>query len=472
MRTSVLDLARERTTVAAVSSTDRRPPAHTIAAELPVLLALAGPLVLTNAGNMLLGLVDVAVVGRIGEDAIAGAGLGNAIFFTAGLFGLGTLFGLDPLLSQALGAGEPKRARAVLTQGLWLAVLVSLPLAAIIALVAMVLPSLGQQESVALAARAYVIARLPSLLPFLALTAVRAYLQGIAQTRPLVWGVVLANVVNVPVAIALSFGWPAIGVPALGVRGAGLAASVATIVQLAVSMAPLRTLDRERGLDRVPRAIDRALLASAFRLGAPIGAQIVLEAGSFAVVAFLVGHFGRVPLGAHQIALTCVGCTFQVALGVAAATSVRVGSAVGHGDRRGARVAGITGVITGAVAMLAGAVLFGALPRLVARVLTDDARLVDAAVPFLLVAACFQISDGVQTVAQGALRGAGDTRVPLALNVLGHYVLGLPIGCALAYALAWSAVGLWWGLSVGLTAVAIAMTLRFVHVSAREITRV
>src|SRR5689334_3514617 len=115
---------------------DVHPPQRSMAAELPILVALAGPLVLTNAGNMLLGLVDVAVVGRLGEDAIAGAGLGNAIFFTAGLFGLGTLFGLDPLLSQALGAGEPAKARAVLTQGLWLALLVSIPLAAIIALVA------------------------------------------------------------------------------------------------------------------------------------------------------------------------------------------------------------------------------------------------------------------------------------------------------------------------------------------------
>jgi MATE family multidrug resistance protein len=436
------------------------------------LLALAGPLVLTNAGNMLLGLVDVAVVGRLGQDAIAGAGLGNAIFFTAALFGLGTLFGLDPLLSQALGAGEPRRARAVLTQGVWLAVIVSVPLAVIIAVVAIALPSLGQEEGVALAARAYVLARLPSLVPFLALTAVRAYLQGIGHTRPLVWGVVLANVVNGPIAIALSFGWPVIGLPALGVRGAGLAATVATIVQLAVSMAPLPTLDRERGLDRVSRGIDRALLTIAFRLGAPIGAQIVLEAGSFAIVAFLVGHFGRVPLGAHQIALTCVSCTFQVALGVAAATSVRVGSAVGHGDRRGARVAGLTGIVTGATGMLVGALVFGAVPRLVARAITDDDHLVDAAVPFLLVAACFQISDGVQTVAQGALRGAGDTRVPLALNVLGHYVIGLPIGCALAYTLAWNAVGLWWGLSAGLSAVAGVMTVRFVIVSAREIARV
>ncbi len=447
------------------------PPTRSVRAELPILLGLAMPLVLTNAGNMLLGLVDVGVVGRIGEDAIAGAGLGNAIFFTTGLFGLGVLLGLDPLLSQALGAGDPKRARGVLTQGAWLALLLSIPLAMIIALVAWALPWLGQEPGVAVAARAYVLARLPSLLPFLALTAVRAYLQAIGRSRSLVWGVLAANVVNLPVAIALSFGWRAIGLPALGVAGAGLAATIATLVQLFVSMAPLARIDRERGDAGHSRAIDRTLLFAAWRLGAPIGAQILLEAGSFALVAFLIGHFGRLPLGAHQIALSCVSCTFQIALGVAAATSVRVGSAVGHGDERGARIAGLTGIVTGATGMLFGAVIFGAMPRLVARALTDRPEIVDAAIPFLLVAACFQLSDGVQTVSQGALRGAGDTRLPLFLNVLGHYVIGLPIGLVLAYRVGLGAVGLWWGLSAGLTAVAIAMTLRFLRVSSRPIAR-
>ncbi|MFO0680899.1 MAG: MATE family efflux transporter [Sandaracinus sp.] len=451
---------------------DARPPAHTIAGELPVLARMALPLVLTNAGNMLLGLVDVAVVGRLGDAAIAGAGLGNAIYFTAALFGLGTLFGLDPLLSQAIGAGDRRGARAVLTQGLWLAALLSVPLALVIALVAWALPWLGQEPEVAASARAYVLARLPSLLPFLGLTAMRAYLQALNASRALVVGVVLANVVNLPVAIALSFGVPAIGLPAMGVQGAGLAATVATVVQLAVALAPLRVLDRERGLSAMPRGLDRPALARAFRLGAPIGAQIVLEAGSFSIVAFLVGTFGRLPLGAHQIALTCVSCTFQIALGVSAATSVRVGSAVGQGDRLGARTAGVTGIVLGGAGMLAGAAIFGSVPRVVARALTDRPELVEAAVPFLIVAACFQLSDGVQTVSQGALRGAGDTRWPFLLNALGHYGIGLPIALALTYLLHLGAVGLWWGLSAGLTAVAVAMTVRFVRVSGRPIARV
>jgi MATE family multidrug resistance protein len=448
------------------------PVTHPVREELRGLLALAGPLVLTNAGNMLLSLVDVAVVGRLGEAAIAGAGLGNAVFFTTGLFGLGTLFGLDPLVSQALGAGEPRRARAVLTQGLWLAALVSIPIALVIVLVAAQLENLGQEADVAEMARAYMLARLPSLLPFLALTAVRSYLQALGHGRALLWGVLAANVINVPVAIGLSFGVRALGIPPLGVVGAGLAAGLATLVQLGVSAAPLRTLDRERGLSDLSARPDPVLLRRALGLGGPIGVQIVLEAGSFAIVAFLVGGFGRLPLGAHQLALSCVSCTFQIALGIAAATSVRVGNAVGRSDTAGARRAGLTGIAAGGGVMIAGAVLFSTVPRLIARGITDQIEIVDAAVPFLLVAAAFQLSDGVQTVAQGALRGAGDTRLPLTLNLLGHYVIGLPVGAWLAYHEGLGAVGLWWGLSAGLTAVAISMSARFVQISRREIARV
>ncbi len=439
--------------------------------ELPVLLGLAFPLILTNAGNMLLGLVDVAVCGRIGDTAIAGAGLGNAIFFTLSLFGLGTLFGLDPLLSQAVGAGEHKNARSIFTQGLWLALLIGIPIVLVCLAVALALPWLGQDPEVVVTARAYLHARLPSLFPFLALTASRSYLQAVGRARSLVMGVVAANVVNLPVAIALSFGVPAIGLPALGVTGAGLAAGIATLVQLGVSVAPLGMIERELGVRGAGRRPDAALLRRAFVLGGPIGAQIALEASSFAIVAFLIGGFGALPLGAHQVALAAVSCTFQIALGIGAATSVRVGRAIGQGNARATRVAGLSGIAAGGGVMAFGALLFSLAPRLVARAMTDREDLISTAIPFLLVAACFQLSDGVQTVAQGALRGAGDTRVPFFLNLIAHFVIGLPFGAFLAYGVGIGPVGLWWGLSAGLTAIAVLTTWRFVRISRRGIAR-
>lgn len=445
--------------------------AAAISAEARALAVAASPLVLTNLGNMLLGMVDVAVVGRLGQSALAGAGLGNAIFFNVALFGLGVLFGLDPLVAQALGAGERPKAARVFSSGVALALGLSVPLAIVILLLGHSVDQLGAPSDAVAPAREYVMARVFSLPPFLLLMTVRAYLQAHGRTRSLVVGVVAANVVNLPVAIVLTLGAPAVGVPGYGVVGAGLAATVATLVQLAVSAAPVRALFREdAGSDGRARPVAE-LARGVLRLGLPIGGQIALEAGSFSIAAFLVGRFGSAALAAHQIVLSYVSATFQIALGVGAATSVRVGRAVGAGDRAHARRAGLVGIAAGAGVMVLGAITFLWVPGALARTMTDVEGVVTTAISFFLVAACFQLSDGVQTVAQGALRGAGDTRGPFLINLAGHYGLGLPLGIALAWSAGLGAVGLWWGLSLGLTAVAALLTVRFLVLSSRPIAR-
>lgn len=450
------------------------PVAHSASEELRALLRTAAPLVLANLGNMALGLVDVAVVGRLGERSIAAAGLGNAVFFTTTLFGLGVLFGLDPLLGQAVGAGEHDRARKVLAAGLQLALLVGVPLALVIVLVAALLPASSIPADVVPLAQDFLVARMPSLVPFLALMATRAYLQATGNARSLVEGVVVANLVNLPLATALVLGVPAFGpfpaIDGLGVIGAGLAASLATLVQLAVSIRPV--LGDAAFRTRAAWGFDRALVTRAATLGAPIGAQVVAEAGSFSLVTFLVGGFGTRPLSAHQIALTLVSTTFQVALGVGAATSVRVSAAVGRGDREATRRAGLVGIATGTAWMIVGALLIFLMPRELARVLTSEPHVVEAAVPFLFVAGCFQLADGAQTVAQGALRGAGDTRFPLLVNLVGHWAVGVPLGATLAYALGGGPIALWWGLSAGLFAVAFLATARFVVLTRTTVARV
>jgi MATE family multidrug resistance protein len=213
--------------------------------------------------------------------------------------------------------------------------------------------------------------------------------------------------------------------------------------------------------------LDPALALRVLRVGAAIGAQFTIEAASFSLVTFLVGDFGATTLGGHHVALTLVSMTFQLALGVAAAASVRVGSAIGRGDAPAARRAGLVAIAAGGACMSGGALLFVAIPGYLARVMTDDDAVVYAAAPLVFVAGCFQLSDGVQTIAQGALRGAGDTRWPLAINVCGHYAIGLPLGAWLAWERGLGAAGLWWGLSAGLTVVAVLMTIRFLVLSAR-----
>jgi multidrug resistance protein, MATE family len=185
-----------------------------------------------------------------------------------------------------------------------------------------------------------------------------------------------------------------------------------------------------------------------------------------------MGNIGTRALAAHQVAITLASATFMIPVGIGAAASVRVGRAVGRADPPGTRLAGLVAIGTGCAFMVLAALAFLLAPRAIAGIITSELGVIDAVVPLLFVAAVFQLSDGVQAVAAGALRGAGDTRFALIANLCGHYLIGLPIGTLLAFRLGLGASGLWWGLSAGLTAVAIALTLRFVRLSSRPIQRV
>lgn len=426
---------------------------------------LAGPILVTQLGNMLLGVVDTAVVGRLSEPALGAVGLGSTVFFTVSVLGFGWMLALDPLIAQAVGAQEPERARRWLWQGVWVAVIGTVPLGLLLSGVAESVGSLGVPAEVSVQLGPYLYARLWGLCPFLLLAAMRAFLQAHEVTRPLVIGVVIANIINLPLTWALVFG--ELGLPRLGSEGAGFASAIATVVQLLVTAYAVRSLwSGRRWYAPAWNLVQRVL-----RLGSPIGLQLAAEVGSFAIVTVLMGSFGTRALGAHNVALVTISFTFQLAVAIGAAGSVRVGHAVGRQDTESARRAGLTAIAVGAATMLFGSVAFLTVPRQLARVLTDEPGVIEATVPLFMVAACFQLSDGVQSVAAGALRGAGDTRWPLVANLIGHYAVGLPLGGALAFGLGWGPVGLWWGLSAGLTAVAASLALRFWILSLGTIER-
>lgn len=437
-----------------------------VRAELSALARLAAPLLLTGLGHMLLGLVDTAIVGRLGEGPLGAVGLGNNLFFAVSVLGWGWMLALDPLIAQAAGAGEAEEARSVLWQGLWVAALGTLPLTALVLALVFEIERFGVPAETARDFGPYLAARGWGLLPFMLLAAFRSFLQGHEITRPLLVSVVVANVINAPLTWVLVFG--AGGVAGLGAEGAGWASTVATIVQAVVLGAAVRL---RWGDHRGFRPPEPGAVKKILRLGTPIGFQLVAEVGSFAIVGVLMSTLGTRALGAHQVALMLISTTFQVALALGAATATRVGHAIGRGSAEATRRSGLTGIAAGGAAMLFGAVFFLLTPDLLSRILTDDPRVIAAAAPLLAVAAAFQISDGVQAVAAGALRGAGDTRWPLVSNVVGHYLVGVPLGALLAFALGWGAVGLWWGLSAGLTAVAVALTVRFWVLSRGAVAR-
>lgn len=448
---------------------------HPLADEIRPLLRLALPLAVAQGGQALLGVVDTAVVGRAGALPLAGTGLGNVLFMALAVFGMGVMHGVDPLVSQAIGAGDMRRARGVLWQGMWLAGGLAALLAVPFLLAPHVLVPLGVEPPVAREASRYLLGRLPGLPFFLAFFAGRAYLQGLGSARPMVVATLVANVANVPLDVLLVFGgaelpaWtgPLRAVPAMGAAGAAIATSLVSGLQLAILARATASVGVPGG--PVPRRPEGGEIRAALRVGLPIGLHMGAEVGIFALVGFLAARLGAVPLAAHQIAISAASLTFTVAVGFGNAGSVRVGWAVGARDREGARRAGLAAFGAGAAFMSVAALVFFAFPSAIARLMTDDAAVVAAAAPLLKVAAIFQISDGVQGVGAGVLRGAGETRFTFLANMVGHWALGFPAAALLGFAAGLGVTGLWWGFVLGLSAVGAGLLVRFLKVSSREI---
>lgn len=445
-----------------------------IRAELRALVRLAVPLSLASAGQSLMGLVDAAVVGRAGAVPLAGVGLGALLFFAVSVLGMGTMMGLDPLVAQALGAGDARRARHFLWQGAWLALAIGTFLAVPLGFLPLLLEPLGIAPDVAAQASGYVLARLPGLPAFLFFFAARAYLQGVNAPRAVLLSAVLANVANLLLDFWLVFGgsslpaWtgPMRLVPPLGAVGSSIATTACTWLQAGFLAWAAGRVPVEGWFERRPVASEMRLAA---RVGLPIGLHMGAEVGVFALVGLMAGRLGAVAMAAHQVALAVASFSFNAAVGIGNAGSVRVGWAVGSRDTPAARRSGLVAFGAGAAFMSAWGLAFVVFPSAFARLMSDDPGVVAVATPLFRVAGIFQVSDGIQAIGAGVLRGAGDTRFTLWANLIGHWALGMPAALALGLLLGWGVTGLWWGLLIGLSAVAVALFLRFLRVSSREI---
>jgi MATE family multidrug resistance protein len=435
--------------------------------ELRAQLALAVPLAAQQMGLVLLGLVDTAMLGHYSSAALAGGGLGNSLVFLISCVGMGIVMGLDTLVPQAIGAGRAADTRWLLFDGLAVAVRVGLVLSVLVALSPLLLGVSGISEEITREADVFIWVRSPGVVLFLVQVTLRVFLQAHGVTRPLIVAVIVANLVNLLFVWLFVFGVPAIGLPAMGSGGAALATTVVQIATVVVYAMAARTVlaGIERG-PRPPRATARIL-----RVGLPVGLYLGAEVGVFAFANVIAARLGKLPGDGYQVALNLASMTFAAAVGVGAAASVRVGLAVGAGDHRLARARGRTSLVVGALIMSTGVLTFLIFPAQLARLFTDDPEVVAAAVPMLRIAAVFQLSDGAQAIAAGALRGAGDTRATFYANVVGHYGVGLPVSLGLTFGIGMGANGLWWGLTAGLTATAAVLTLRFWRITSRPIAR-
>jgi MATE family multidrug resistance protein len=429
--------------------------------ELRPTLRLAGPLVLAELSWVAMGVADTMMVGRLpnGPEAIAATSLGNVVFYVIGIFGGGMLLGLDTLVSQSHGAGRVDDCHRSLVTAVYLLAGLTPLLMLVVWVSAPLLYRAGIAASIIGLMRPYLWALLWSAPPLMLYIAFRRYLQGMNLVRPVAFAMVSANAVNVFCNWLLIYG--KLGAPAMGVEGAGWATCISRIYMAGTLLCAILYYDRAHhtGLRAASMLPDLARLRRLLALGLPASMHMTLEVGVFAAATTLVARLGAVVLAAHQVALHTATVTFMVPLGISAAAAVRVGHALGRKDPDGAAGAGWTAIALGAGFMSLSAVGFLMAPRAILSLYTPDAEVLEAGVPLLVIAAFFQIFDGIQGVTIGALRGTGDTRTPMWSHLVADWLIGLPVGYYLCFHLGSGAAGLWIGLSLAMILAGIALLL-------------
>ncbi len=401
--------------------------------------------------------VDTIMVSPLGPAAIGALGVANSAFYSIAIFGMGLLLGLDTLVSQSHGAGDKADTHHSLAQGVYSAIFIAIPLTIIFLFLPAIFRLFGINPEVSVLAALFVKTLNWSTLPLLLYGAFRRYLQGIGRVRPVMFVLISANLIN------WFFNWLLIrghwGMPPLGVTGSALSTCLARVYMAAMLLFFIWWFERgaEPGLHTLLRKPDPVRLLRLMKIGLPAATQIMLEIGAFGAAAMLAGRLTPSALAAHQIALNCASLTFMVPLGISSAAAVAVGQAVGRGRIALARREGSIAIGLACAFMACAAVAFIVIPHQILSLYTDNAEVLATGVTLLAIASMFQLFDGIQTVATGALRGFGNTSLPMIVNFCGYWLFGLPIGYLLCFHFGYGVRGLWWGLTLALIVISIVL---------------
>ena len=422
-------------------------------AEAKATLALGLPIAASHLAQILMNAIDVAMLGRVGPEAVAAGALGFAVFLMVLIFLIGLALGSAPMMAQAIGKGSKamREVRRTLRQGVWATGLVALPFAVAMIWVEDLMLATGQDPAIAADAAAYVQALLPSLFFAAWFTVLRNFVSSYqrAVAPMLIMGIGL--LANVGFNYVLIYGH--LGFPALGVLGAGIGSSLAQFVMVSLLLGFVlvdRRFRRFHVLGRFWRA-DWKRFFEVLRLGTPIGLALLFEIALFAGSAFVMGRIGVHELAAHQFALQIASFTFMLPMGIANAAGIRVALAAGAADRAGVTRAGWTAVAIGGGFMACMAVVLWTVPELLVSVFlpadgsAETTSVLALATSYLAIAALFQIFDAAQVIGANLLRGLKDTRTPMLFAAFGYWVLGLPVGIVLSFEFGLAGKGVWIG---------------------------
>ena len=444
---------------------DLQSPLPSLSRDFRLTLRLALPLIIAEVGWMSMGVVDMIMVGRLPNSAVAigATGLGQSLYHVVAIFGSGLLLGMDTFVAHAFGREDLRDARSTLLNGLVLALL----LAPVLMIAVSFWPELMQRFGISVELvgpmRPFLMALNWGTLPLLGYFALRRYLQAVNVALPIMFALVSANLVNAFGDWVLIYGH--LGFRAQGIVGSGWSTCFARIYMLLVLAITLIMVESKRRTSAPDShwlsglTVEGTKIWALIKLGAPAAGQILLEIGAFAAATGLCARLGPVPLSGHEIALNCAAFTFMVPLGISSAAAVRVGQQLGRRDPAGARRAGWSAILLGVGFMGCAGLAFVSASRMIARAFSPDPAVVHVGASLLLVAAAFQLFDGLQVVTTGALRGAGDTKTPMLANGIAYWLIGIPLGSFLCFRLGWGAVGVWIGLCAGLIMIGTALLI-------------
>ena len=434
---------------------------------------IAAPLAAAYLAEIAMLITDMAIVGRLGSVQLAAVGLAGDLMMEVMLFSMAIVSIVGVLVAQAIGAGDAQSGAHHLRQGLWLATALSIPGMLLCWNLTPLLALTDQDPAVLAFGEAYLRAVVWCFLPSLWFVVLREFVAALSRPQSVMVITIAAVGLNAVLTYGLVFG--ALGLPALGVAGAGWATSIVCWVMFA-ALAWHMTRAAHFKPYRVFHALGRLDPAACWQilvLGLPLGGLALMEGGLFAVTAILMGVLGAEALAANQIVITVIATTFVVAMALGEAAAIRVAYGIGAGDPAQAQRAGLLGIGLGVLVMAAAAVVFLAAPETLAGLFLDlgdpdNREVVELTAGLFVIAAVFQIFDGVQAISSRALRGLRDTFAPMWIAGLGYWGFGIPGGYLLAFVFGYGASGLWWGLALGLSVTAVMLAWRFFRLSWRR----
>ena len=426
---------------------------------------LALPVVLSQLGQVSVGVVDSMMVGRLGAVPLAAASLGNSIFFVLLMFGMGVSMGITPLVSIADGKGKWKRISHIFQHGLWINIVTAVLLILIILMISSRLNFLNQPEEVVEIAIPYLLIITASMLPFMIFQTFKQFAEGMSQTKQAMYVTIFCNLVNVFLNWVLIYG--KLGAPELGLNGAGIATLISRVLMpilmgwYVIKSKRYQRFNLRLGIKRLRFFMVNRIL----KIGVPTGFQYVFEVSAFSAAAVMMGWIGVNALAGHQIALNLASISYMMAAGLSTAGMIRVSNQIGKGNQKAMREAGLVVFGMVLVFMFTCAVIFVLFRFTLPTFYIQDQEVIQISASLLVIAGLFQLSDGVQVVGLGVLRGMEDVKFPTIITLVAYWVLGLPLGYFLAFELEMGAKGIWYGLLIGLTTTAIVLFFRFTLLS-------